>query len=117
MKLKFRTKLSYGIGGTADNAMFTLIETFLLFFLTTVVGIEPGIAGTILAIGCIWEAFCGPISGYLSDHTESRFGKRKPFLLFAAVPAAVVTSLLFTSILPRLFSARRQFLRVSRQLS
>ncbi|MFR7989861.1 MAG: MFS transporter [Anaerovoracaceae bacterium] len=98
MKLKFRTKLSYGIGGTADNAMFTLIETFLLFFLTTVVGIEPGIAGTILAIGCIWEAFCGPISGYLSDHTESRFGKRKPFLLFAAVPAAVVTSLLFTSI-------------------
>ncbi len=41
MKLKFRTKLSYGIGGTADNAMFTLIETFLLFFLTTVVGIEP----------------------------------------------------------------------------
>ena len=40
MKLKFRTKLSYGIGGTADNAMFTLIETFLFFFLTTVVDIE-----------------------------------------------------------------------------
>lgn len=98
MKLKFRTKLSYGIGGTADNAMFTLVETFLLFFLTTVVGIKPGTAGTILALGCVWEAFCGPISGYLSDHIETRFGKRKPFLLIAAVPAAVVTSLLFTAI-------------------
>lgn len=96
--LKFHTKLSYGIGGLADNAMFTLIETFLLFFLTTVVGIKPATAGTILAIGCVWEAFCGPISGYLSDHIETRFGKRKPFLLIAAVPAAVVTSLLFTSI-------------------
>ncbi len=98
MKLKFRTKLFYGIGGTADNALFTLIETFLLFFLTTVVGIKPGIAGTILAIGCVWEAFCGPVSGYLSDHIETRYGKRKPFLLIAAVPAAVVTALLFTAI-------------------
>lgn len=98
MKLKFHTKLSYGIGGLADNAMFTLIETFLLFYLTTVVGIKPAAAGTILALGCIWEAFCGPISGYLSDNIETRFGKRKPFLLAAAVPAVIVTTLLFTSI-------------------
>lgn len=98
LKLQFHTKLSYGIGGLADNAMFTLIETFLLFYLTTVVGIKPATAGTILALGCIWEAFCGPISGYLSDNIETRFGKRKPFLLAAAVPAAIVTSLLFTSI-------------------
>ena len=98
MNLKFHTKLSYGIGGLADNAMFTLIETFLLFYLTTVVGIKPAAAGTILALGCIWEAFCGPISGFLSDNIETRFGKRKPFLLVAAVPAVIVTSLLFTSI-------------------
>lgn len=97
-KLKFHTKLSYGIGGTADNAMFTLIETFLLFFLTTVAGIKPAHAGTILACGCICDAFCGPISGYLSDHIETRFGKRKPFLLIASIPATVVTGLLFTSI-------------------
>lgn len=97
MKLRFRTKLSYGIGGLADNAMFTLMETFLLFYLTTVVGIKPAAAGTILAIGCMWEGFCGPISGFLSDHIETRFGKRKPFLLAAAVPSAIVVSLLFTA--------------------
>ncbi|MBR5315950.1 MAG: MFS transporter [Firmicutes bacterium] len=98
MKLKFRTKLSYGIGGLADNALFTLIETFLLFFLTTVAGVEPATAGTILAVGCLWEAFCGPISGFLSDNIETRYGKRKPFLLAAAIPTAVVTTLLFTNI-------------------
>lgn len=97
MKLKLRTKLSYGIGGLADNALFTLIETFLLFYLTTVVGIKPATAGTILALGCIWEAFCGPISGYLSDNIETKYGKRKPFLLAAAIPAAIVTGLLFTA--------------------
>jgi len=98
MKLRLRTKISYGIGGLADNALFTLIETFLLFYLTTVAGIEPATAGTILAVGCLWEAFCGPISGFLSDNIETRYGKRKPFLLAAAVPTAVVTTLLFTNI-------------------
>lgn len=98
MKLKLKTKLSYGVGGLADNALFTLIETFLLFFLTTVAGIQPATAGTILAVGCLWEAFCGPISGFLSDNIETKFGKRKPFLLVAAVPTAIVTTLLFTDI-------------------
>ena len=98
MKLSFRTKLSYGIGGVADNAMYTLAGTFLLFFLTSVAGIRPAAAGTIVAIGSIWEVICGPISGYLSDHMESRYGKRKPFLLMAAFPVAIATSLLFTAI-------------------
>lgn len=98
MKLKLRTKISYGIGGLADNALFMLIETFLLFYLTTVAGIKPATAGTILAVGCLWEAFCGPISGFLSDHMESKYGKRKPFLMAAAVPTAIVTTLLFTNI-------------------
>ena len=98
MKLRLKTKISYGIGGLADNALFMLIETFLLFYLTTVAGIKPATAGTILAVGCLWEAFCGPISGFLSDHMESRYGKRKPFLVAAAVPTAIVTTLLFTNV-------------------
>jgi GPH family glycoside/pentoside/hexuronide:cation symporter len=98
MKLRFHTKLSYGIGGVADNALFTLIGTFLMFFLTSVAGIRPAAAGTIVALGSVWEAMCGPITGFLSDSTVSRFGKRKPFLMAAAFPVAIVTSLLFTAI-------------------
>lgn len=98
MKLKFGTKLSYGIGGLADNTMYTLTGTYLLFFLTTVAGLNPAIAGTITALGSVWEAICGPIVGYSSDMIETRYGKRKPFLLFAAFPVAVVSTLLFTSI-------------------
>lgn len=81
MKLAFGTKLSYEIGGVADNAMSTISETYLLFFLTTVAGIHPAAAGTIAAIGPVWEAICGPIFGYFSDSIETRFGKRKTFLL------------------------------------
>ncbi|MBK5253671.1 MAG: MFS transporter [Peptostreptococcaceae bacterium] len=98
MKLKFRTKLSYGIGGVADNAMFNFAASFLLFFLTIIVGIEPITAGFIAALGASWEAVCGPIIGYLSDNTNSKYGKRKPFLMIAAAPVALSTGLLFTAI-------------------
>lgn len=98
MKLSFRTKLSYGVGGICDNALYTLSGTYLLSYLTTVAGISPAIAGTITAIGSIWEALCGPIVGFKSDGTRTRFGRRKPFLLMASFPVAIITSLLFTAI-------------------
>jgi len=97
MKLSFKTKFSYGVGAVSDNAMYTLTGTYLMLFLTTVAGVSPAMAGTISAIGSVWEALCAPIVGYKSDHMQSRFGRRKPFLLMAAFPIAVITSLLFTT--------------------
>ena len=97
MKLPFRTKLCYGIGGTCDNALYMLAGTYLLLYLTTVAGLSPAVAGAICGVGSIWEALCAPIVGFESDHAITRYGKRKPFLLGAAIPVVVITTLLFTS--------------------
>lgn len=96
--LSFKTKLSYGVGGISDNALYTLIGTYLLLFLTTVAKVNPSIAGMILAVGSIWESIAGPFFGFKSDRTLSIYGKRKPFILAAAFPVAIATSLLFTAI-------------------
>ena len=98
MKLSFGTKLSYGVGAVCDNALYMLAGTYLLLFLTTVAGVNPAVAGTISAAGSIWEAMCAPVLGFKSDNAVTRFGKRKPFLMAAAFPAAIVTSLLFTAV-------------------
>lgn len=98
MKLSFGTKLSYGVGAVCDNALYMLAGTYLLLFLTTVAGVNPAVAGTISAAGSIWEAMCAPVVGFKSDNAVTRFGKRKPFLMAAAFPAAIVTSLLFTAV-------------------
>ena len=71
MKLKLSTKISYGVGGVADEAMYTLAGTFLLFFLTSVAGLAPAAAGSIVALGSVWEAICGPVTGFLSDNMET----------------------------------------------
>lgn len=78
MKLSFRSKLGYAAGGIADAANFTLVGSYILFFLTTVVGISPATAGAITGLGTIVSSLWGPVVGFLSDHTRSRFGRRRP---------------------------------------
>lgn len=97
-KLKLKTKILYGLGGVGDSALYNLMGNFALFFLTTIAGINPAIAGTITAIGSLCDTVCGAVIGYVSDHTNTRFGKRKPFVLAASIPLTVFTALFFLNI-------------------
>ncbi len=98
MKLSLKIKTAYGIIAIADQCLYFLYGTFFLFFTTTVVGMDPGIAGVIAALGALWDAISSAIIGFISDNTYSRFGKRKIFIICASIPVAIVTTLLFTAI-------------------
>ncbi len=79
-----------------DAVVYSFIGTFLLFFLTIVAGIPPAIAGTIAALGSVWDVLASAFTGYISDNSKSRLGKRKPFILVGSFPLGVATALLFT---------------------
>lgn len=96
--LSVKSKVIYGMGGIGDASTYNFIENYALFFLTTIAGVQPAVAGMIVAIGSVWETISGAIVGYASDGLQCRMGKRKPFLLTAAVPLGVCLSLLFTAI-------------------
>lgn len=98
MKLSLKIKTAYGIIAIADQCLYFLYGTFFLFFTTTVVGMDPAIAGVISALGAVWDAVCSAVIGFISDNVHSRFGKRRVFILCASVPVAIVTTLLFTAI-------------------
>jgi glycoside/pentoside/hexuronide:cation symporter, GPH family len=85
-KLSFSTKLAYGAGDLGTAITANIIAVFLLIFFTNVAGLKPGLAGSILLIGKIWDAFNDPIVGVLSDRTRSRWGRRHPWIIFGAVP-------------------------------
>jgi len=80
------TKLSYGFGEAASEVPNSLISFFLLFFLTNVAGLPPAWAGSVLLVSRIWDAASDPVVGWLSDHTRSRWGRRYPWMVAAAVP-------------------------------
>lgn len=97
-KLTIREKIGYGFASTGDSLAYTMVGSFLLFFLTTVADIEPAIGGTILAIGAIWNAFINPIIGFFSDKVRSKYGKRRPMIFIFSIPLGISIFLIFTNI-------------------
>ncbi len=95
-RLPFRTKLMYGSGDTGFSLTSTIIGAWFLLYLTDIVGLSPGWAAVPIAVGKIWDWINDPLIGYISDRTRSRWGRRRPFLLFGALPYGLAFVLLWT---------------------
>lgn len=88
-------KFIYGLGDWGTAASTTARNVFWFFFLTSVVGMNAGLVGTILLVGRLWDGINDPLIGMLTDRVNTRWGRRRPFLLFASVPFGVSFALLF----------------------
>ncbi len=84
--LSFATKLAFGAGDLGAAITANLLAFFLLFFFTNVAGLNPALAGSILLIGKIWDAVNDPIVGVLSDRTQSKWGRRLPWMFWGVIP-------------------------------
>jgi GPH family glycoside/pentoside/hexuronide:cation symporter len=96
-RLSRRTKILYGFGDTGFSLTLTIIGAYFAIFLTDVVGIAPGTAAIAIFIGRSWDYINDPLIGHLSDRTRSRWGRRRPFLLFGALPFAVLFAMMWYS--------------------
>jgi glycoside/pentoside/hexuronide:cation symporter, GPH family len=85
-KLTFWQKMVYGSGDWSGASYGTLRQIFYAIFLTDVVGLDARLASFAALIGIIWDAINDPIIGILTDRTRTRWGRRRPFLLFFAIP-------------------------------
>ncbi len=89
------TKLAFGSGDVGPAIATAIMSFFLLYFFTDVARIGVAAAGLILLISKIWDAFNDPIIGTLSDRVHTRWGRRRPWFLFGAVPFGLTFFLLF----------------------
>ena len=95
--LSFKEKLGYGLGDTASHFVWDMVGFWLLFFYTDIYKIPAAAAGTIMLIARFWDMASDPLMGIISDRTKSRWGKFRPYLLFTAIPYAVLAVLTFTT--------------------
>lgn len=85
-RLPFWLKLLYGSGDWGITSSYMLRSIFYAIYLTDVVGLDPRLASFGGLAGVIWDAVNDPIIGLLTDRMRSRLGRRRPFLLWFAVP-------------------------------
>jgi GPH family glycoside/pentoside/hexuronide:cation symporter len=88
-------KIVYGTGDWGMSSFNTVRQIYYAKFLTDVVGLNLFLASFAALIGIIWDAINDPIIGALSDHVETRWGRRRPFLLFFAIPFGLAFVLLW----------------------
>ncbi len=96
-KLSFLEKSGYSLGDGAANFVFMTMILFQLSFYTDTMGVAAGIAGTLLLVGRFWDAFFDPMMGVMADRTNTRWGKFRPWVLWTALPWAVVMVLAYTA--------------------
>src|SRR5512137_871302 len=89
-KLTFWQKLGYGMGDFYGGGAGTLISFFYLVFLTDVIRISPGLAGTVILISKFYDAITDPFEGVISDRTRTKLGRRRPYLL-AGIPLVFIS--------------------------
>ena len=89
-KVSLVEKVGYGLGDCSANLVFQMMMIYQTKFYTDVFGLEGAIAGTVMLVARIVDAFVDPTVGILSDRTNTRWGKYRPRVLWPAQPFKVL---------------------------
>ncbi len=91
-----KAAIGYSSAAIADAGPYNFIFMYFLYFLTNIAGVQPAFAGTILLVATCWDMVATPMAAQISDAARFKSGRRRPFMLAAALPMAVLLILLFT---------------------
>jgi len=95
--VSLKEKIGYALGDGAANIAWRGVATFLFIFYTDVFGLSPVTVGVLFLVARFSDGISDVVMGIIGDRTTSKYGKFRPWILWTAIPLAVVLSLVFTS--------------------
>jgi len=93
--ITLKDKIGYGFGDMASSMFWKIFGMYLAFFYTDVFRIPAAAAATMFLITRLLDAVVDPMLGILADRTKTRWGKYRPYLLWIAIPFAVMGAITF----------------------
>ena len=92
----WRDKVGYLIGNLGNDFTFTFASVFLMVFYTKVLGISPGLVGTLFVVARVVDAFTDVTMGRIADKAKpAKDGKFKPWLRRMCGPVALASFLMY----------------------
>jgi len=93
-RISISRKLLYGLGAFVNNLLSAAIGGMSIV-LNLGLGMNPALVGLLGALPRLVDAFTDPLMGYISDHTRSRWGRRRPYIFAGAIAVGVVFALMW----------------------
>src|SRR4051794_10022877 len=94
--LRLAQYVGYGAGDAANNMAFSMSSMFLLLYYTDVVGIAATTVGTLFLVVRVFDGFADLFAGRIVDRTDTRWGRFRPYLLFAGRPLLLLNIAVFS---------------------
>ena len=89
-------KFQYSVGAVAIGIKTDMFTFFLLFFYSRVIGLDPLLASLAIGAALIVDSITDPLMGTISDRTNTKLGRRHPYMLVSFIPVSIFYILLFT---------------------
>jgi GPH family glycoside/pentoside/hexuronide:cation symporter len=93
-RIPFHLKLVYGLGAFVNN-LLAAASGGMMIVLNLGLGMNPALVGLLGALPRLFDAFTDPVMGYISDNTETRWGRRRPYIFVGAISVGIVFALLW----------------------
>ncbi|MCK5781317.1 MAG: MFS transporter [Flavobacteriales bacterium] len=95
--ISIKEKIGFALGDTASNLVWNTMLIFQMYFYTDIFGIPAAVVGTMFLITKIWDSLNDPMMGIIADRTNTKWGKFRPYILWLALPFALIGVLTFTT--------------------
>ena len=89
-------KFQYSVGAIANGIKTDMFTFFLLFFYSRVIGLDPLLASLAIGAALIVDSITDPLMGTISDRTNTKLGRRHPYMIVSFIPVSIFYILLFT---------------------
>ena len=92
-----KEKLAFSIGALGQGMIYAMMSSYISDYYLNVLQLAPMFVLLLMLLARVWDAINDPLMGVIVDRRTTKWGKMKPYILFAALPIGVFTILMYLS--------------------